>query len=300
MRPITFVVYEDIKTLKDNFSVKVLLLSLFVISFLPYLILGRFSGLGSIISNPVSVLLIMMQLLVPYLAMRMSYKGISGEIRRNNHRLILTFPISRFDLVIGKWISRSVATAVAVVLHVFVSVVISTILYNPMNIQNVVWITIITVLLGAIFCSIGIAVSCTTNADSIIPDVLVTIVYVSLVFFWRLIPFSIKILIEGGGIENLPSGDYGGLEYLILRLNPLESYASIVSWGIRSDINILIPSSLRLPDVTNQRIIEYSVTPVKSSSIPIYAHELFTITLSVLIPILIMLYGYRKLKKRPL
>lgn len=300
MKPTLFVVYEDIKTLKDNFSIKAILLSLLVVSFLPYIILGRFDGIGSQITHSIAVLLIMMQLLMPYLAMRASYKSISGEIERNNHRLLLTFPISRFNLLIGKWISRSLATSVAIILHVLVSVLISTVFYKPMNIQDVIWITLMTIILGFIFCAIGVTISCITDADSIIPDLLVTVVYAPVVFFWRLIPIVFKFLIEGGGVDNLPDPDYSGLDYFILRLNPLESYSSLVSWGISSDINILIPSSLKLPNVNTGRIVTYSSTPLEPSSIPVYAQEFVTITLSFLIPILIMMYGYWKLKNREL
>ena len=300
MRPTLFVVYEDIKTLKSNFSIKAVILSLLLVAFLPYIILGRFDGIGSQITHSIAVLLIMMQLLMPYLAMRVSYKSISGEIKRNNHRLLLTFPISRLNLLIGKWISRSLATAVAIILHVVVSVLISSILYKSMNAQDVVWITIVTILLGAVFCAIGIAISCTTNADSIIPDLLITIVYAPVVFFWRGIPVLFKFLIGGGSVNNLPDPDYAGSDYFILRLNPLESYSSLVSWGISSDINILIPSSLRLPDFNTGQIITYSSTPIEPSSVPVYAQEFVTITLSFLIPLLIMMYGYWKLKNREL
>lgn len=300
MKPTLFVTYEDLKTLKDNFSIKAVILSLLVVGFLPYVILGRFDGIGSQITHPIAVLLIMMQLLIPYLAMRASYKSISGEIKRNNHRLLLTFPISRFNLLVGKWISRSIATAVAIVIHVAVSVITSNVFYKGMNIQDVVWITIMTILLGSVFCAIGVAVSCITDADSIIPDLLVTIVYAPVVFFWRLIPVIFKFLIEGGGVDNLPEPDYTGFDYLILRLNPLESYSSLVSWGVSSDINILIPSSLRLPDVNAGRIVTYSSTPLEPSSVPVYAQEFVTITLSLLIPFLITMYGYWKLKNREL
>lgn len=298
MRPTLFVVYEDIKTLKDNFSIKAVILSLLTVSFLPYIILGRFDGIGSQISNSVAVLLIMMQLLVPYLAMRMSYKSISGEIERNNHRLLLTFPISRFNLLIGKWISRSFATSVAVILHVLVSVLVSSVAYKSMNPRDVIWITLMTIVLGAVFCAIGVAISCITNSDSIIPDLLITVVYAPVVFFWRLIPVVLKFLIEGGSINNLPEADYTGLDYFILRLNPLESYSSLVSWGLSSDVNILIPSTLSLPNLEAQQIINYSSSPLKPASVPLYAQEVVTITLSFLIPILIMMYGYWKLKNK--
>lgn len=298
MRPTLFVVYEDIKTLKDNFSIKAVILSLLTVAFLPYIILGRFNGIGSQISNSVAVLLITMQLLIPYLAMRTSYKSISGEIERNNHRLLLTFPISRFNLLIGKWISRSLATSVAVILHVLVSVLVSSVAYKSMSPRDVIWITLMTVLLGAVFCAIGVAISCITNSDSIIPDLLVTVVYAPVVFFWRLIPVVLKFLIEGGGINNLPEAEYTGLDYFILRLNPLESYSSLVSWGLSSDVNILIPSTLSLPDLEAQQIINYSSSPLEPASVPLYAQEVVTITLSFLIPILIMMYGYWKLKNK--
>ena len=300
MRPTLFVVYEDMKTVKDNFSIKVVLLSILIISVLPYVILSRFSGLGSEISNTVSVLLILMQLLLPYLAMRLSYTSISGEIERNNHRLLLTFPVSRLNLVLGKWISRSIATAVGVLLYVSTSLITSTVVYNSMNIQDVAWITFTTMLLGTVFCAIGVTVSCVTDASSIVPDVLITLVYLPVVLFWRIVPFLIKIISEGGGVSNLPSPDYSGFDYLLLRLNPLESHASLVSWGISSDINIFIPSSLRVPDVVSGGILTYSTTPTEPTQVPIYAQEMITVPLSVLIPIALMAYGYWKFKNKEL
>lgn len=300
MRPTIFVIYEDIKTLLDTFSIKALIVSVFIISMFPYLVLSRFDVLGSQISNSVAVLVIVLQLSVPYIAMRMSYTSVSGEIDRNNHRLLLTFPISRLNLVVGKWISRSIATAAAITMYTLISLMTSSLLYKSMSLGEILWITFVSSVIGAVFCSIGVAISCVTNPNSIVPDLLTLAFYAPLVFLWRLIPFIFELLSEGGEILPLPPAGYDGWQYFILRVNPMETYSSLLSSGINSDINIFIPSTLRLPDVSNARIIDYSSTPVDPGSVPIYAQELFTIPISVLIPIGFLAYGYWKIRKRDL
>jgi ABC-type transport system involved in multi-copper enzyme maturation permease subunit len=300
MRPTIFVIYEDIKTLLDTFSIKALIVSVFIISMFPYLVLSRFDAFGSQISNSVAVLVMVLQLSVPYIAMRMSYSSVSGEIDRNNHRLLLTFPMSRLNLVVGKWISRSIATAVAVTMYTLISLMTSSLLYKSMSVGEILWIIFVSSIIGAIFCSIGVAVSCVTNPNSIVPDLLIAAFYVPLVFFWRLVPFILELLSEGGEILPLPSAGYDGWQYFILRVNPMETYSSLLSSGINSDINIFIPSTLRLPDVSNAKIIDYSSTPVDPGSVPIYAQELVTIPISVLIPVGFLAYGYWKIRKRDL
>lgn len=302
MRPTIFVIYEDIKTLLDKLSIKALIVSVLMISIFPYLVLSRFDALGSQISNSVAVLVMILQLSVPYIAMRMSYTSVSGEIDRNNHRLLLTFPISRLNLVVGKWISRSIATFVAITIYTLISLMISSLLYSSMSVGEIVWIIFVSSVIGAIFCSVGVAVSCVTNPNSIVPDLLIAAFYVPLVFLWRLVPFIFELLSEGGELLPLPPAEYDGWQYFILRVNPMETYSSLLSSGINSDINIFIPSTLRLPDISGPipGIIDYSSTPVDPGSVPIYAQELVTIPISVLVPIGFLAYGYWKIRKRDL
>lgn len=300
MNPTLFVAYEDLKTLSNNIPIKSVLFSVFLIAVLPYLVLARVDFLGSRIQSATAVLLVALQLFVPYIAMRMSYKSISGEIATNNHRLLLTFPISRLNLVVGKWMSRSLAMAASVVLYAAVSVVVSTVVYESMMLLDAAWITTVTMLLAPVFCAIGVAVSCRTKSDSIVAEILVAIIYIPFVLGWRTVPFLVTVLTQGGGVNELPPAEYSSLDYLFLRLNPLESHASLVSSGISSDINIYIPSTLRVPDLAAAQFVNYSATPVDPADVALYAQEIITIPLSVLLPFGLLAYGYWKLRNREL
>jgi ABC-type transport system involved in multi-copper enzyme maturation permease subunit len=289
MKPWIFAARADIKTFKNNLSIKALILSIVTVSILPYGLISIF-GFDNI-SNTISVHLFVMQLLFPYICMRLTYKSISGEVEKNHHRLLLSLPIRRKDIVIGKLLSRLSIASIAAALYAVIAQAFSWYFYMPMDIISLAWITVMTVLLALVFCLIGISVSCLTSSDSIIPDIFISIVYILLIVLWRFIPFLYRAIFRNNN-STIPKNDYGTLDYLVLRLNPVESYSSLALSQIPDSINVFIPSTLRLPDFTSGTLVKYSVSPLDVTNLPVYAQEIFTVPLSMLLPTIFFLYGY--------
>jgi len=298
MKRIANMVYEDLKTAFDNLSIKATILSIVLICVLPYAIVGSTSGLSEQIGDPIKVFIVVLQIFIPYLSLRVSYGSISSEIDTNTHRLLLTMPVSRLDFVISKFLSRSVFMSLGIIMYTLLSIILSSILYEPMTTSGAMIAGLISMGLATLFVAFGTCISCTTDYSSILSELKITLVYAPLVYLWRLVPVLIEILFTDSGILSPPDGDYSMWQYFILRINPLETHASMVQSMTQSDINMIMPSSLILPDFKSQGVIQYPGSPLTVDNPDVYVEETVTIIISVIIPLLFLVYGYTRFRKR--
>lgn len=298
MNPILFIIYEDLRTVRKDSSFKPFTLSVILVSFLPYLLFDTYVSTSDI-SNSASILVFLLHLFVPYVALKISYKSVSTEIDTNKHRLLLTFPVTRYDLIIGKLVSRWLISTLAVLVYSSISGLVSLFLFKTIPITDLVLIMLLSSVLALVFCFIGIAISCTTRSDSIFSTLKLTGVYVLLVIIWRLIPFIIEVIVSKGSLNVKPS-DYGELHYFILKLNPVESYSQILGVTASPDISYLFPSTLYVPNFTVNEIFKLSDSPVSSGDSLSISDIFLTIPLSVLIPLVILAVSFLKFRNRSL
>lgn len=298
MKRIGYMVYEDLKTAFDNLSVKATILSILLICVAPYAIVGWSSGLSDQIGDPIQLFVVAFQIVIPYISLRVSYGSISSEIDTNTHRLLLTMPVSRLDLVVSKFLSRTVFVNLGIVMYSIISMVVSPLLYTGINTSDALIVGLVSMGLSVPFVALGVCISCTTDYSSIFSQLKITLVYAPLVYMWRLIPVLIEILFTDSGFLSPPDGDYAMWQYFILRINPIETHASLVQSMTGSDINIIMPSSLFLPDLNNGRFIEYPGSPLKVDEPAFYVEETVTVFVSIVFPLLFLAYGYIRFRRR--
>lgn len=298
MKRIVFLAYEDMKTTVNNLSIKAALLSIVLICIIPYVIVNASGFLSDQIDDSILLFVLLMQVFIPYISLKVSYQSISSEIDEDTHRLILTMPISRFDLVFSKLISRLLFVCTGIVIYTLVSIITSSLVYKPLAFVDTILVSLVSMGLALPFVALGIWISCTTDKGSILSGLKMSIVYAPLLYMWRLIPVGIEIAFGQGSILSPPDPNYSTWQYFILRINPVESHASIVQSVTSSDITIVLPSSLSLPNLERGGIVQYPSTPLELNDPAIYVQESVTIVLSLAIPFVFFLYGYLRLRRR--
>jgi Cu-processing system permease protein len=100
--------------------------------------------------------------LLPLIALLLSYDAIVGEVDRGTMALLLSYPVSRWQIVFGKFIGHVLILAIATVLgYGLAGLAIQLILGNPDTSSWMAFMAMIgsSVLLGATFISIGYLVS---------------------------------------------------------------------------------------------------------------------------------------------
>jgi len=149
-------------------------------------------------------------LLVPLVALVLSHDAIVGERERNTLGLLLSLPVSRFEVVMAKLIGRGLALAVAVGLGLGAAMLAS----GPEGAATLLELLVPTLLLGLAFLSLGLLISTVTRRQVTAASVVV-VVWFGLVFFYDLGVLGLLVLTDGavsqGAVTGLVAGNPAGL-----------------------------------------------------------------------------------------
>ncbi|XVH33247.1 ABC transporter permease (plasmid) [Haloferacaceae archaeon DSL9] len=100
-----------------------------------------------------------MAFFVPMLGLGISYSSIVGERESGSIRIALSLPNSRRDIVLGKFIGRSIVLTVAILTSYFVVAGIALLTYESFAAVEFVLYTVLTVFYGTVYVAIGIGFS---------------------------------------------------------------------------------------------------------------------------------------------
>jgi len=105
-------------------------------------------------------------LLLPLVAVAGSYLAIAGEREANTIRFLLSQPVSRRSVVLGKLLSRTALLTVALAVAVLSGVVIVAATYPEMNAASMAKFFGLTLLLVGAYVSVSIAISAASGTRS--------------------------------------------------------------------------------------------------------------------------------------
>jgi Cu-processing system permease protein len=132
-------------------------------------------------------------LLVPLVAMILSHDAIVGDRDRNTLGLLLSLPVSRFEVVFAKFIGRALALACAVVIGLGAAMLAS----GAAGARTLLTLMGPTLLLGLSFLSLGMLISVCTRRQVTAASVVV-IAWFLLVFFYDLALLGVLVISDGG------------------------------------------------------------------------------------------------------
>ena len=122
--------------------------------------------IGDVKASPLDITVVSLSsltiFLLPLIALLLSYDAIVGEVDRGTMALLLSYPVSRWQIVTGKFIGHVLILAVATVLgYGLAGLAIQLALGNPDTSSWIAFMAMIgsSILLGAAFISIGYLVS---------------------------------------------------------------------------------------------------------------------------------------------
>jgi Cu-processing system permease protein len=149
-------------------------------------------------------------LLVPLVALVLSHDAIVGERERNTLGLLLSLPVSRFEVVAAKFLGRSLALTAAVGLGLGAAMLVS----DPDSSSALVALMGPTLLLGLAFLSLGLLISTLTRRQATAASVVV-VVWFGMVFFYDLGVLGLLVITDGGipqsAVSALVVGNPAGL-----------------------------------------------------------------------------------------
>lgn len=217
-------------------------------------------------------------LLVPLIALMIGYMSVAGERDSGTIKILYSLPNSRFDIVLGKWIGRSVVAVTPILIAFTVSALIILGLYDQFNVDNFLIFLITTILLAISFLSIAIGFSSASKTKSKAMAWAIATFFL-FAFIWDLIPLGFYYLLEGG----LPGGSVAPTWYVLLqRITPIGAFNTLSS-GLMD-----LSGSLQSPSIS--QLIGQETVPFYLTN---YAFTIIII-LWIVIPVII---GYLIFKK---
>ena len=131
-------------------------------------------------------------LLVPLVAMVLSHDAIVGERDRNTLGLLLSLPVSRLEVVAAKFVGRSLALTLSVVIGLGAAMLVS----GPAGARTLLALMGPTLLLGLSFLSLGMLISACSRRQVTAASIVV-VTWFLLVFFYDLALLGILVISDG-------------------------------------------------------------------------------------------------------
>ena len=227
--PVLLIAKKEIMDNIRNFWI-VLVTAIFI---LLTLTVSYFGSLGSTGWNDLGLTVIMMEsqvrFLIPILALMLGYAAVVGEIERGSMDLLLSLPVRREEIVIGKYMGLSATLAIPTLLGFGCAGIVIGVMVGEMNYLEYIIFILSSILFGMVYLSISFFLSTIFKRRSTAIGGAIFLWF----FFSMILPMIVVgIGIMGGafsnGIENTPSW------YLALSLvNPSSAYSALIDLNLK-------------------------------------------------------------------
>lgn len=178
---------------------------------------------GTVGVQPLDVVIVSLSslgiFLLPLLALLISHDAIVGEIERGTMLLLLSYPVSRIQVVAGKFLGHLAVLAFATVLGYGAAAAALVVSGTEIDAESWRGFAIVigsSILLGAIFLAIGYLVSATTRERGTAASVAIG-VWLLFAVLYDMALLGVLVVDQGRHLSG------GGLDALLL-LNPTDAY----------------------------------------------------------------------------
>jgi Cu-processing system permease protein len=231
------------KEIMDNIRNKWII----VLSFIFALLTLVTSYFGSIFSTgwqdlgaTISGMMSLVQFLIPIIALILGYAAIIGEIERGSMSALLSQPITRLEILLGKFIGLGSILAFTIIIGFGVAGIVIALNVPDANFINYLIFIGSTILIGLVFLSISLFFSTIFKKR--------TTAIGSAIFLWFLFNMILPmifvgVLVASVGIENLMSGELPSWYYILTLSSPLSAYTTFNILALRITLQSEIISS---------------------------------------------------------
>ncbi|MFW6447972.1 MAG: ABC transporter permease subunit [Halobacteriota archaeon] len=202
-----------------------------------FVLLANVEGPGGEPASSVNALLFIISpvaLFAPIIALLVGYKAIVGERDSGSLKVLLSLPHTRWDVMVGKLVGRTVVMAVSVTLAFVVMGLIVTVFVEPIDIPAFLVVFALSILYAATFVSIAIAISGAVRSSTVAAAAMFGI-FALFLMFWDLLLFGLNYLIEGSVFPDMT--DIPTWYHFVDMLSPDGAYTVAVQ-GLLPEVDI--------------------------------------------------------------
>lgn len=159
------------------------------------------------------------QLFIPGVALVVGYMSVVGERQSGSLRVLLSYPFSRFDVVLGKLLGRTLVTAMGLAISYAVASAVVVLLYGTPDVETLIGFVAIGVLVGMSFTALAVGGSAAAATRGRARTLTIGS-FMAMVFFWNPVVVGLHYVVTG----SLPGLQADRWYFLLKRLNPLEAF----------------------------------------------------------------------------
>ena len=234
------------------------------------------------------------QLFVPGIALVASYMSVVGERRSGSLRVLLSYPFSRFDVVAGKLLGRTLVTGTALTVGFAVASILVVALYGSPDATTFVGFVATGMLVGLTFTALAVGGSAAASTRGRAMALTVGS-FMGMVFFWKSAVVGLYYAVTG----SLPGIQADAWYFFVKRLNPLEAYRVLAGAILDQRVNEVPEFPIEgVPANTSPETLELANRIV--GEVPFYLENWFSAIVLIawgLIPVII---GYRQFERSDL
>ena len=222
------------KEFLDNYRNK-WIIALSIIFLILTLVISYFSTRGGVgwkdLGNTIGGMMFFVQILIPIIALMLSYATIVGEREKGSLSLLLSYPIKREEIIIGKFLGLSSVLAIAI----FIGFGISGIIIG-INVKDVQWgdylvFILSSILFGVVYIALAIFFSSVLKKRSTAIGAAIFIWFL-FAMIWNIILFG--ILVSNYGFDKISQEDWMAPDwyYVSSIINPITAFSMLVALNV--------------------------------------------------------------------
>lgn len=181
-------------------------------------------------------------LIAPIIALVVGYKAIVGERESGSLKVLLSLPHTRWDVMFGKLVGRTLVVAVPLLLALIIMGGLITAFVDPIGVVDYLIILVLSIVLAAVFVAIAVAISGATRSSTVAGAAMFG-VYLLFIVFWDILELGLLYLVEGTiNVGQNPPGWF----LFVDMLSPDGAYLAAAR-GFLPDVDLM--AGMNVPDV---------------------------------------------------
>ena len=177
----------------------------------------------------ISIMMVVIQFIVPIIALMLGYAAIIGEIERGSMSALLSLPSTRLEVLLGKFLG--LGSVLSFTLFVGFGIAGIVIGANVANVNYAEYLYFIgdTILVALVFLSIAIFFSTLFKKRS---TAMGGAIFLWILFIWILPLVFVGIASATVGLSGILSGDIPGWYHVLGLFNPMQAYSDLVTFNV--------------------------------------------------------------------
>ena len=234
------------------------------------------------------------QLFIPGVALIVGYMAIVGERRSGSLRVLLSYPFSRRDVVLGKLVGRTLVTATGLVVSYAVALGLVVVLYGSPDRATFAGFVGSGVLVALTFTALAVGGSAAAATRGRAMTLTVGS-FMAMVFFWKPVVVGLYYAITW----SLPGLQADSWYFLLKRLNPLEAFRVISSAALDQRVQAFpqIPLENVPADATPEQL---ALTNRFAGDVPFYLEDWFSVGVLIAWGVIPVVIGYWRFERADL